>query len=57
MLRHDMCPRVTVSLEPDDAVFFWQDVVHSGWGHTRKTATTYVAAASDLNAGSPLKMR
>jgi ectoine hydroxylase-related dioxygenase (phytanoyl-CoA dioxygenase family) len=30
MFRHDMYPHVTVSLEPGDAVFFWQDVVHNG---------------------------
>jgi hypothetical protein len=25
-----MCPHVIVSLEPGDAVVFWQDVLHSG---------------------------
>jgi hypothetical protein len=30
MLWRDMYPHVIVSLEPGDAVFFWQDVVYSG---------------------------
>jgi hypothetical protein len=50
MLRHDLYPHVSVSLEPGDAAFFWQDLMHDG-----KTAKTYFSSACGQNAESSLK--
>jgi hypothetical protein len=50
MLRHDVCPHVIVYLEPGDAAFACQYILHSG-----KTATTDFSSPCDQNAQCRLK--